>query len=441
MHKVNRFSQFNSKLLINKHLVVYNSLTEKMVLIKNQTISSWADLKSMSEFDPILKCNLIEAGILIEEGVDETLELEKRILEGINGNGEYTLHINPTLDCNFRCWYCYENHLVGSQMNDDILSRVKEYISKIVRRDDITQLSLGFFGGEPLLYFDKVAKKIILHADEECREYGKTLHVSFTSNGYALNDDIIKFLSKYDSGFQITLDGGKNDHDSTRFTKNGVGSYDRIVSNIHKLVAHGIKVIVRVNYTSKNIDSVRSIYHSFSEVGDNLKSNISFDFQRVWQDRESGHDATEVKISEIRSYFSGNGFSVHTNYIPRDVRYPCYGDKKEYLLINYNGDVFGCTARDFTTENRVGFLDGSGEVIYDDTKLEHRRASKFSKPVCKTCRIAPICGGGCTQKSYELMQRNECTLGYTEEDKDKIVIDILDWAISNNTKSIKSNRL
>ena len=436
-----KLSYFNNKIVINNYIIIYNSFTNKSVVIKNYIFSSWGNLKNMCDKDVILKKLLIESGILIDEEVNEVKELEMRILEGINGNGEYTLHINPTLDCNFRCWYCYENHLVGSQMNDDILSRVKEYISKIVRRDDITQLSLGFFGGEPLLYFDKVAKKIILHAYEECREYGKTLHVSFTSNGYVLNDDIINFLSEYDCGFQITLDGGKNDHDSTRFTKNGVGSYDRIVSNIHKLVAHGIKVIVRVNYTSKNIDSVRSIYHSFSEVEDNLKSNISFDFQRVWQDRESGHDATEVKISEIRSYFSGNGFSVHTNYIPRDVRYPCYGDKKEYLLINYNGDVFGCTARDFTTENRVGFLDGSGEVIYDDTKLEHRRSSKFSKPVCKTCRIAPICGGGCTQKSYELMQRNECTLGYTEEDKDKIVIDILDWAISNNTKSIKSNRL
>ena len=436
-----KLSYFNNKIVINNNIIIYNSFTNKSVVIKNHIFSSWGNLKKMCDKDVILKKLLIESGILIDEEVNEVKELEMRILEGINGNGDYTLHINPTLDCNFRCWYCYENHLVGSQMNDDILSRVKEYISKIVRRDDITQLSLGFFGGEPLLYFDKVAKKIILHAYEECREYGKTLHVSFTSNGYVLNDDIINFLSEYDCGFQITLDGGKNDHDSTRFTKNGVGSYDRIVSNIHKLVAHGIKVIVRVNYTSKNIDSVRSIYHSFSEVGDNLKSNISFDFQRVWQDRESGHDATEVKISEIRSYFSGNGFSVHANYIPRDVRYPCYGDRKEYLLINYNGDVFGCTARDFTTENRVGFLDGSGEVIYDDTKLEHRRASKFSKPVCKTCRIAPICGGGCTQKSYELMQRNGCTLKYTEEDKDKIVIDILDWAISNNTKSIKSNRL
>lgn len=428
-----KLSSYYNKIVVNNHTILYNSFTGDSVLLKNQKFRSFDEVIYISDLDKSLKKNLIESGILINEEINEVEELEKRVLEGINGNGEYTLHINPTLDCNFRCWYCYEIHLVGSQMNDDILLRVKEYISKIIRRDDITHLSLGFFGGEPLLYFDKVANKIILHADEECRKYGKTLHVSFTSNGYALNDEIINFLSEYDCGFQITLDGGKNDHDSTRFTKNGVGSYDRIVSNIHKLVAHEIKVIVRVNYTSKNIDSVGNIYHSFSEVEDNLKSNISFDFQRVWQDRESGHDETEVKISEIRSFFSGNGFSVHTNYIPRDVRYPCYGDKKDYLLINYNGDVFGCTARDFTTENRVGFLDWSGEVIYDNTRLEQRRASKFSKPVCKTCRIAPICGGGCTQKSYELRQGNECTLGYTEEDKDKLVIDILDWAISNNT--------
>ncbi|MDE7442503.1 MAG: radical SAM protein [Muribaculaceae bacterium] len=433
MHSDKKFSQFNSKLSINNNVVVYNSFSGKVVLIKNQNISSWDDLKDMLESDLTLKCNLIEAGILIEEDVNETIELEKRILDGINGNGGYILHINPTLDCNFRCWYCYENHLVGSQMNEDILSRVQKYISHVVKRKEIKQLSLGFFGGEPLLYFDKVAKRIILYADEECKKFDKVLHISFTSNGYAINDEIINFLSGYNCGFQITLDGGKDDHNLTRFTQDGSGSYDRIVANIHKLVEKGIEVIVRINFTSKNIGSVDNIYQSFSEIEDSFKSNISFDFQRVWQDREAGYDETEVKISEIRSYFSGNGFAVHTNYLPRDVRYPCYGDKKDYLLINYNGDVFGCTARDFTAENRIGFLDESGRVIYDDAKFEQRRASKFSKPVCKKCRIAPICGGGCTQKSYELMQRDECTFGYTEEEKDNIVINILDWAISNNT--------
>ena len=214
-----KFSLYNNKILFDNHTVLYNSFTGKSVLIKNYTISTWDDLNIIIyDKDNTLKNNLIESGILINEEINEVEELEKRVLEGINGNGEYTLHINPTLDCNFRCWYCYENHLVGSQMNDDILSRVKEYISKIIRRDDITQLSLGYFGGEPLLYFDKVAKRIILHAAEECRKYNKTLYVSFTSNGYALNDEIINFLSEYDCGFQITLDGGKNDHDSTRFT-------------------------------------------------------------------------------------------------------------------------------------------------------------------------------------------------------------------------------
>ncbi|MDE6027668.1 MAG: radical SAM protein [Muribaculaceae bacterium] len=430
-----KLSQFNNKIIIQQHTVIYNSFTGQSVVIKKHRLSSWEELNILLYEDPSLKDNLVKSGVLVDDSVDETKELEARVAEGMNHTGEYILHINPTLDCNFRCWYCYENHLLGSQMNTDIIFRLKEYISKVIKREEITQLNLGFFGGEPLLYFEKVAKRIIIYAEKECKKLDKSFHVSFTSNGYALNDEIIDFLSEYPCGFQITLDGGKKDHNLTRFAKNGEGSYDIIVANIHKLVKKRIKVIVRVNFTSRNIDRVSNIYQSFAEIDDNFRQYISFDFQRVWQDRESGQDETEVKIAEIRSYFSGNGFAVHTNYIPRDVRYPCYGDKKDYLLINYNGDVFGCTARDFTTQNRIGFLDESGEVVYEEAKFEQRKASKFSKPVCKKCRIAPICGGGCAQKSYESRQGSECTLGYTEEEKDNIVINILDWAISNNVNS------
>ena len=147
-------------------------------------------------------------------------------------------------------------------------------------------------------------------------------------------------------------------------------------------------------------------------------------------------DEAERKISNIREYFRENGFAVHTNYITKDVRIPCYADKENYILINYNGDIFGCTARDFKTENRIGVLKESGKILYEDS-FEERRKYKFSKALCRTCRIASICGGGCIQRSYESRDTDKCTLGYSEEDKDNAVINILDWVISNESNLTK----
>ena len=257
--------------------------------------------------------------------------------------------------------------------------------------------------------------------------------VSFTTNGYLLNSCIINWLAQYECGFQITLDGGRESHNNTRFLKGGLGSYDRIVYNIRELIKRHLYVIVRINYTSKNIDSVRSILSSFKDLLTDHNEYLSFDFQRVWQERGNEEDDTERKISELRDLFFKTGGEVRSNYLLHDVRFPCYGDKFNYLLVNYNGDIFKCTARDFSSNNRVGILMRSGSIKYNRDVMEARRNSKFFKPICRKCRIAPLCGGGCTQKSYEGNDPSTCTLGFTDSDKDNAVIDILDWIITQKT--------
>lgn len=137
-------------------------------------------------------------------------------------------------------------------------------------------------------------------------------------------------------------------------------------------------------------------------------------------------DDTEKKITWIRNIFRDAGFAVITNYILQGVVQSCYGDKINHLLVNYNGDVYGCTARDFNKENRIGYLDLSGVVNFDKQKLEIRNNSKLSKAICKSCRIAPLCCGGCKQRAMEGLSFESCTFGYSEEKKDRIILDIFE---------------
>lgn len=164
------------------------------------------------------------------------------------------------------------------------------------------------------------------------------------------------------------------------------------------------------------------------------KHFVKFDFQRVWQDRIDRFDETENKIKDIRRKFTSANFIVLTNYIPHDVRNSCYGDKQNHVLINYNGDVFGCTARDFTPANRLGFLDKKGTIHYDSTTIDRREKSKLSKRICKKCRIAPICGGGCKQRAFESLDSEECTFNYSEEEIDNIIMEIFETSFCISSK-------
>lgn len=169
----------------------------------------------------------------------------------------------------------------------------------------------------------------------------------------------------------------------------------------------------------------------FKKIEPELKKYIIFDFQRVWQTKDSKKSTTEDKISEIRIAFEKENYLVLTNYIIDNLKSPCYGDKTNYLLINYNGDLYKCTARDFNEENRVGFLSEDGKPMFFEDKIRRRENSQLSKSVCKECRIAPICGGGCKQNSSTSSDENICNMRYSEQEKDEKVMDILIHNLTN----------
>lgn len=426
-------SLYNNYITIKDcHTLLYNSLSHNFVIFKNALITP-NDLYKFEIENSKLFIELCNAGIIIEDDFDEIEKLKDKIAEAENNETEFILHINPTLDCNFNCWYCYENHIEKSIMFPEVLEAVKSFItSKLRNNRQIKFFELGFFGGEPLLYFSKVAKNIIQFAAEECNKSNVKFFVHFTSNGSLLSKSILSFLKDYECGFQITLDGDKEHHNKTRFHKNGKGSFNTIINNIITLARNKIEVIARINYTSDNIESTLSILSYFSSLEDELKRYIRFDFQRVWQDIDNRRDEAEAIVSGIRKAFRNEGFTVLANYIPHNACDLCYGDKINHILINYDGLVFGCTARDFTVENSIGKLEKDGNIVFESTKVAKRNQSKFLKPICHTCRIAPLCGGGCKQRASESNNMDVCTLGYSEADKDDIILNIFDYYFCND---------
>lgn len=44
----------------------------------------------------------------------------------------------------------------------------------------------------------------------------------------------------------------------------------------------------------------------------------------------------------------------------------CYGDHANHFIVNYNGDLYKCSARDFTKENREGVLTSDGDLEWNE---------------------------------------------------------------------------
>ena len=114
---------------------------------------------------------------------------------------------------------------------------------------------------------------------------------------------------------------------------------------------------------------------------------------------------------------------------------PCYAESDYEVLVNYNGDLFRCSARDFTTNNRDGVLLPSGELKWDQIKREMRRKSVLSSETCKSCRIAPLCGGGCSQIRIEHFGYDGCIYGYSDKEKDDLILSRFENLYVRSTES------
>lgn len=412
-------SKYNCILQDNTGMVIYNAATDQLVALTPQLANIFNEGKAAPEKIKAqhaeLYDHLLQKGIFVCDDADETEAYIRKREEYERSSGEYTITINPTLACNMSCWYCYESHKNMPAMSADVKQSVLLLIDKLLADNKLKKLNLSFFGGEPLLYFDKVVVDIINHAKMQCKAFDAKLSIHFTTNAYLLTDNVLKQLEGLDVSFQITIDGGKQVHDSVRKTKGGEPTYARIVEHIHQTLSHGFPVGVRFNYTAKSIPSFIDVVKDFSHLPQEQKQLVNFTFQRVWQDNEGDASQVEQQVEHIERAFEQAGLFVNNakSYI---VPY-CYADGVNTAVVNYNGDLFKCTARDFATKSKEGTLAADGTLRWNE-RLRKRMSIRHGSDTCLQCRIYPICHGGCSQMKLEAPEGiSSCPKGY---DDDKI---------------------
>ncbi len=422
-----KLSNWNSYLNLDNHSgLIYNAFTDSFIVVKSCSMDLvYAQRGEIENFSPLFVEQMQLSRGLVEDSLDEAGEIDKLIYSTDFDKSILNIIINPTLDCNFKCWYCYENHVQESCMSEKVQSCLIALIDKrLSENKETTRCQLSFFGGEPLLRFTEVVLPIISKVTQICVKYDVKLGLQFTSNAFLLNDDMIDFLKRYPSSFQITLDGGKNDHDKTKFAKGGITSYNVIMQNIAKLVNAKMHITLRINYTAENIKSCRNIAFDLNKLNCESRKYIVIDFQRVWQDKLDSHeDAADSIAQELRLILQSLKFRTSNSRLTDSLRNSCYADNVNELLVNYNGDIFFCTARDFNPKNRAGILKENGEIEWIGNSYVKRMSCKFRKPICRSCRIAPICGGGCRTKCIETSSHDRCNFEYSEEDIDNLILD------------------
>lgn len=329
-----------------------------------------------------------------------------------------SLVLNVANKCNLHCSYCYEPEAAKYssspvQMDWDTARQSIDFLFQ--RAGGNREVSICFFGGEALLNF-KLLRAIVAYAEETAQQREKKVDFSLTTNATLLTDEMSDFFQAHRVGITISIDGPQDLHDKRRFslTARGErkGSYEHVVSRVKRLFDRytARPVVARVTVTKGTVEIARIYEHlislGFFEVG----------FSPVTAKNGAEHGLEPADLRQVLAGFKElgglyieraqqnqyTGFSNLSTmltdlYSGTNKLFPC-GAGLGLLDVDGNGDIYLCHRFPGTEEHKYGNVKEG--LAYDRLNEFVNGAHVENKPVCQTCWIRGLCGGGCYHEAY-----------------------------------------
>jgi len=298
-------------------------------------------------------------------------------------------------------------------MSSNIRNKILKHLENKYSLEPYSILKLNFFGGEPLLFSNKIVIPLIKQILKFISNKSISLIIGFTTNGTLISDELIDILQNLQVNFQITIDGGQEKHNKVRFyKKNHTSTYQDIIHNIYKInTLNNVSITIRINYDNNTLFKLENLLTDLNNLN---KNRLLIDLVKIFQVDNEKIEEEQLKnvIKEIKE----NGFTISNFLNPNN--YTCYADNYNQVSFNYDGKVNKCNFIDFTKAEEEGKLMENGMIIWNDEKLACRLLARIPKN-CNICKLLPSCPGICTQKI--LQGSTNCFFG--NKSKDEIIIE------------------
>ena len=385
--------------------VLWNSYTGAICVIKpEQREGVQALLKQGYTGEPkgVVKY-LSDNGFLVPKDANEYRKVQLAFGQQHYRQDILELILLASEDCNFRCNYCYEDFARGT-----MLPSVREGIKKMVERKapNLGQLTVGWFGGEPLYGFQAI-EDLGPFFIEIAEKHSLRYFSHMTTNAYLLTPDVAEKLLEWKVlNFQITVDGMREQHDKKRPARDGSGTFDQIISNLIELKKRPerFRVRIRVNYDRENYPYLEDLFLLLEkEFGDDPRYGVDPHAVGRWggpndKDLEvCGVDELKVVKDRLRNSVKDKGFRPmgtvrDLNSLGKNV---CYAARPYNFIVGADGKLMKCTiVLDKEDHNIVGQLTPDGDMIMKVDNLALWVEPAFQSDTgCQKCAILPTCQG------------------------------------------------
>lgn len=400
-----------------------------------------------SDLHPETVADLVERGHLTQATHEQERALVAEVARGLHEQEKRRPYfmIAPSMDCNYRCVYCFERPLQtklsvagsidsnggnGTHLHMDDVPRVFDCITQIQTRAEAKPGGMIIlYGGEPL---DARNRDVVFEIVRTGRERGHFF--AAVTNGHdldyfqsVLGPDMIRQI-------QISFDGPKPTHDRRRISLDGNSSFDRLVSNIRMLLGiEGVEVHLRVHVEPASIDQFDELMRFFEGEGWTDHPAVIIYASTLYQKNTGGQVCARINVADLaerldaiagryRNVFT-SAPAVHIadsliSVFQSNRRYPLKGAYCSANFGNYiftpDGNIYACWESIGKECSRIGsYRRTDGLKFNDDGILKWFNRSVADVAGCLDCQFALACGGGCAQ--YAEYNTGSVNAGFCDE--------------------------
>lgn len=334
-------------------------------------------------------------------------------------HGVGTISLNVAQVCNLSCVYCYGvdgEYGTKGKMNEPTAYKSVDFL---ISESKSPNISIHFFGGEPLLNFP-LMKKVVDYSLKQAELKGKRIEFSITTNGTKFSKEVNNFLNTHDFNVIVSFDGDESMQDKNRPFKNGGGSYSVIKPKIEEfLKSRNGNATARATVTNHSYD-LKALRGQLKKMGFNTAgATVATLSEFATENRPVDHLSKEQKINlllesdneteeilngiknrdlTVLSDLSDSTVLIHVQELKHKQKkfFPC-GVGRGLLAISITGDIYPCHRFVGDDKFKMGHID-----TYDGTSAnQYAQSHTQTHPVCSKCWAKYHCGGlGCIHDNY-----------------------------------------
>ncbi len=384
---------------------------------------------------------LKERGYLTTQSREQEIALVPRISEVLHEEAKRSpsFLVIPTLDCNYRCTYCFERPLQnalsrsrsgadescspaavvgpGDVMSQAHVDAMFVAISQLRDRhgDSKDKCQLILYGGEPLdVRNETLVRHIVTRGLADGYEFAAV------TNGHDLMHFLDLFGAERINQVQISLDGSREVHDRSRIHLGGESSFVKIIDGVDALLEKGgVLVQIRVHVSPEQLKDFELLLSQLGQRGWLDHPDVILYANTIYEHKDGGFTArmtqgaiddalTRITEGHANVILNAPNVNIRAKLLPallRGLQAPlqgnyCAGNTGQYLFTP-DGHLYSCWQSLGKSDSRIGtYIDS--DLRPKLTLWKEATATWFGRHVglldeCTSCSMALVCGGGCAQ--------------------------------------------